>query len=76
MREGMVLTCAGLLIGLVAALAVNRTLSAFLYGIAPDDPFSLWTSVAFVAVFGILAALIPAISATRVDPLAAVRNAN
>jgi ABC-type antimicrobial peptide transport system permease subunit len=74
MREGAALTCAGLLVGLAAALAVNRTLSAFLYGIGPDDPISLWASLAFVGVFGALAALIPAISATRVDPLAAVHS--
>jgi putative ABC transport system permease protein len=74
MREGAALTSAGLIVGLVAALAVNRTLSAFLYGVGPGDPISLWTSLAFVGVCGLLAALIPAISATRVDPLAAVHS--
>ena len=75
MREGAALTCGGLLVGLLVALAATRTLSAFLYGISPDDPISLWGSVAFVGVFGCLAALIPAISATRVYPLAAVHRA-
>ena len=63
MSEGLALTGAGLSVGLLAALAVNRTLSAFLYGIGPGDPISLWASVAFVGVFGAVAALVPAISA-------------
>jgi hypothetical protein len=75
MREGAALTCVGLIVGLIAAVAVNRTLSAFLYGIGPGDLISLWTSVVFVGVFGLFAAVVPAISATRVDPLTAVHSA-
>lgn len=72
MQEGVSLTAIGLTLGLVAALLVSRTLSVFLFGVGPSDPFSLWTSVAFVGMFGFVAALIPAVSATRVDPLIAV----
>jgi hypothetical protein len=72
MREGVSLTAIGLGLGLVAALLVSRTLSVFLFGVGPNDPVSLWTSAGFVGVFGFIAALIPAVSATRVDPLTAV----
>ena len=71
MREGVTLTAAGLALGVLAASAVNRSLSGFLVGIGPTDPVSLWTSIAFVAVLGVAAALIPAYAATRVDPLIA-----
>jgi ABC-type antimicrobial peptide transport system permease subunit len=63
MREGVSLT---------AALLVSRTLSVFLFGVGPSDPLSLWTAIAFVGAFGVIAALIPALGATRVDPLRAV----
>jgi putative ABC transport system permease protein len=72
MREGLALTGIGLSAGLVAAMLVSRTLSVFLFGIGPSDPIALWASIAFVAAFGAGAALIPALGATRVDPLLAV----
>jgi putative ABC transport system permease protein len=72
MREGVSLTAVGLALGLAAALLVSRTLSVFLFGVGPSDPLSLWTAIAFVGAFGVIAALIPALGATRVDPLRAV----
>jgi putative ABC transport system permease protein len=73
MREGAVLTGAGLALGLVGAVALNRTLSTFLYGIGASDPVSLSAAVAFVAMVGFIASAIPAVKATQVDPLVACR---
>jgi ABC-type antimicrobial peptide transport system permease subunit len=72
MREGVTLTAFGLALGLGVSMLVSRALSAFLFGVGPSDPVSLWTSLVFVGIFGCVAALVPAISATRVDPLIAV----
>ena len=72
MREGVSLTGIGLALGVAAALVVNRSLSAFLFGVGPGDPASLWGAVAFVGGFGCLAAFLPALAATRTDPRAAL----
>jgi putative ABC transport system permease protein len=72
MSEGVALTAMGLALGVGAALVVNRSLSAFLFGVGPGDPTSLLAAAAFVGVFGLLAALVPALAATRVDPLSAL----
>jgi putative ABC transport system permease protein len=72
MGEGLSLTAIGLVFGLAAGLLVSRTLSTFLFGVGPADPIALVTAIAFAGVMGVVAALVPAVSATRVDPLTAV----
>jgi ABC-type antimicrobial peptide transport system permease subunit len=71
--QGMKPTLAGIVIGLGAALALGRLASSLVYGISSRD------SVTFVAVTLLLilvsfaASLVPALRATRVDPLAVLR---
>jgi len=73
LRNGLVLTLAGLGMGLVGALGLTHLLSSMLYEIRPTDP---WT---FVGVTGVLTAsaflatYIPARRATKVDPMEALR---
>ena len=71
--EGLGLVAIGVVGGLVAALAATRLLARFLYGISPTDPVTFaWTPVVLVVVAA-LACLIPAMRATRVDPIKALK---
>ena len=73
LRESLILTAAGLAIGLAGAAALSRYLQGMLFGLTPLDPaIYLLAALAFVAV-GALAAFIPARRATAVDPAIALR---
>jgi putative ABC transport system permease protein len=73
MKQGVKLTCAGLLIGLAAALVLTRFLQSLLYGVSLYDPLSLGTVAFVLAGVGLLACWLPARRATRVDPMVALR---
>jgi predicted permease len=73
LREGLRLGLVGAGLGLLGTLAVGRLLANFLYGVSPFDP---WTFLMVAAVLGgviLLASLLPARRATRVDPIEALR---
>jgi predicted permease len=72
-REGVSLIGAGLVLGLAGGFAVTRLMTGFLYGVSPlDAPTWAITTLTLLGV-GVLATLIPAFRATRVDPLLAIR---
>jgi predicted permease len=71
--RGGALVMLGSVLGIVAALALARLLSAFLYGVSAVDPVSMaGASLALLAV-GVAAALVPAWRASRLDPAAVFR---
>ena len=72
-REGMVFPFAGLLIGVIAAVASTRVLRASLYEIAPTDPVVFGGTMVILLLVSVAACLLPARRATRVDPLEALR---
>ena len=74
LREGLVLTVAGLALGLGAALAVTRLMASLLFGVEPLDAVAF--SVAPLAMLGvaIFACLEPARRAAEVDPAEALRS--
>jgi predicted permease len=61
-------------LGWVLAYAGRHGLETLLYGVAPDDPWTLVGASALVALIGCAAALPPAIRAARIDPMAALRH--
>jgi predicted permease len=72
-NEGVSLTFAGIVLGLVAALALSRFLGSLLYGVSAADPLNLAAVVAIFAFVALAACYIPARRAMRVDPLVALR---
>jgi putative ABC transport system permease protein len=71
--QGARLTAIGLAIGLLGAAAVARLMETLLFRTKAYDPF-VFASVVFVlAAIGLLAALLPALRATKADPVAALR---
>jgi putative ABC transport system permease protein len=60
-------------IGILMSLASARVLSGVLYGVSPSDPATLSGVVAIVLGVAALAALLPALRASRIDPMTALR---
>jgi putative ABC transport system permease protein len=65
---------AGLGIGLLAALALSRTLSSFLFGVAAADPSTFMLILALLAGVALVASFVPARRATHVEPAVVLRS--
>jgi predicted permease len=73
LKRGVTLAAAGVVAGLIGAVLLTQILSRLLFGVRPTDPLTLaLVSIALAAV-GMLASLIPARRAAKVDPMIALR---
>jgi predicted permease len=73
LSQGVCLTAIGLVVGLIGALIAARLMQALLFHTAAYDPWVFVTVMVVLVVVSLLAALLPAHRAARVDPLAALR---
>jgi putative ABC transport system permease protein len=73
MASGLVLALGGIAVGLAITLAATPNLRHLLYRVSPADPLSIAGASFFLAAVAVLASLIPALRATRVDPVVALR---
>jgi predicted permease len=71
--RGAKLTAIGLACGLAMALVMGRLIESMLYGIRLEDPLAIGGAVLLLSGAALLAALIPALRASRVDPVLALR---
>ncbi len=73
MREVVLLTVAGIVVGLPAAYGLTQLVRTQLYGVQPDDPASMAISTALLAAVALLAGYIPARRAASYDPVHVLR---
>ncbi|HKX30298.1 MAG TPA: FtsX-like permease family protein [Blastocatellia bacterium] len=72
-RQGLVLTLAGLILGLLMALGLTRLLSGWLFEVGANDPLTFTAIALVLTLVALLACWIPARRAARVDPMTALR---
>jgi predicted permease len=73
LKRSLLLAAAGVALGIAGALAVTRVLTKFLFDVKPTDPATFAMVAAALVAVALLAGLLPARRATRVDPLVALR---
>ena len=74
MARGLGAVGIGLAGGLLLALGLGRLISALLYGVSPRDPVIYVAAPAVLGIVAVLSALLPALRASRVDPIVALRD--
>jgi predicted permease len=72
-RRALAPVVIGVVVGIVGALALSRTIATLLYDVTPGDPLTYGTVAAVLASVAVLAAWVPARRASRVDPVIALR---
>jgi ABC-type antimicrobial peptide transport system permease subunit len=72
--QGMKPTLAGIAIGLVAAFALGRVITSMIYGVSSRDLTTFLLVTLLLVLVSFFASLIPALRATRVDPLVVLRD--
>ena len=72
-KQGLILTLTGIVVGSAMALALTRVISSFLYEVSPTDPITFVCVSFFLTGVALLASYIPARKAARIDPMVALR---
>jgi ABC-type antimicrobial peptide transport system permease subunit len=72
-RESALIVAVGLGCGLPLMLAAARLVNSMLFGVSAADPVAISAATATLVIVALLAAAIPALRASRVDPMVALR---
>ena len=72
-RQGMLLTVAGVILGLLGSFAMTRVMSTLLFGVTTRDPITFIGVAVLLSAVAFIACFVPARRATKVDPLVALR---
>jgi putative ABC transport system permease protein len=72
-RHGMQLAAIGIVVGLLGAIALTRVMASLLFGVTATDTLTFLAVVAILAAAALAATAIPAIRASGVDPMVALR---
>ena len=73
LRTSVLLSVAGIVAGLSAAAGLRRVIEARLYGVTPLDPLTIAITVTAILALSVMASLVPALRAARVDPVRSLR---
>jgi len=71
--RGLALTASGIVVGALASLELTRLFGYLLYGVSPRDPLAFSSAFAVLTIVSLIACLLPAWRAMRVDPNVALR---
>jgi predicted permease len=71
--DGLRVTVAGIVLGVICAMAAGRLIEALLFGVAPSDPVVYITAIATLLAVASIASFFPARRASRVEPMTALR---
>jgi predicted permease len=71
--QGMTFSLMGVVVGTAAAFGLARLIATFLFGVQPWDPTVFVAVPVLLTLIALLAVLIPAVRATKIDPIAALR---
>ncbi len=73
-RRALRLIAAGLILGFIAAVLLNRFLTSLLYGVSPTDPTTLGVTALLLLGVALAASFLPALQATRISPVTSLRS--
>ncbi|MBI4624048.1 MAG: ABC transporter permease [Verrucomicrobia bacterium] len=73
LRESLALVCVGVVVGVAGAWAASRLIAKMLYGLSPTDPVTYGGVALLLIAVALLACLLPARRASKVDPMVALR---
>lgn len=74
LRQGAALIGIGLLVGVIASLAMGQFLQSLLFGLATHDPATIIAVILTVSLVALFACWLPARRAANTDPMKALRN--